>query len=94
MSENLNKKIIAEAVSEKYELSKKCANEIVDLVFEQVATALSGGKTVDIPGFGKFEVRDRAARTGINPKTMEKIDIPASKAVGFKVGKALKESVK
>ncbi|GMA66223.1 hypothetical protein GCM10025859_66980 [Alicyclobacillus fastidiosus] len=55
---------------------------------------LSAGEKVQIPGFGTFEVRDRAARTGRNPQTGETIEIPASKVPAFKAGTGLKEKVK
>ena len=90
MAETLNKKSIAELVAEQHNLTKKEAAEIIDLVFDTV----SGTLKVDISGFGKFEVKTRAARTGINPQTKETIKIPASKVPGFKAAKNLKELVK
>ena len=71
--EAVNKKVIAETVAEKHNLTKKESAEIVDLVFDTVADALKEGAKVDIAGFGKFEVKTRAARTGINPQTKETI---------------------
>lgn len=90
----LNKKILAEVVSEKHNLTKKEANEIVDLVFDTMAVSLKKGDKVDITGFGKFEVKTRAARTGINPQTKETIQIPESKVPGFKASKSLKDLIK
>lgn len=60
---------------------------------EQDFEGLSEGKTVDLAGFGKFEITERKAREGINPLTKEKIQIEASKSVKFKISKALKEAV-
>lgn len=94
MAETLNKKSIAELVAEQHNLTKKEAAEIVDLVFDTVSGTLKDGGRVDISGFGKFEVKTRAARTGINPQTKETITIPESKVPGFKVAKNLKELVK
>ena len=89
----MNKKELAEVVAEKFDLSKAKAGEVVDTVFESITDALADGKKVEINGFGKFEVKTRAARTGINPQTKETINIPASKAPAFKAGKALKDSL-
>ena len=94
MAETLNKKRIAELVAEQHNLTKKEAAEIVDLVFDTVSGTLKDGGRVDISGFGKFEVKTRAARTGINPQTKETITIPESKRPGFKAAKNLKELVK
>ena len=92
--ESVNKKVIAETVAEKHNLTKKESSEIVDLVFDTVADALKDGSKVDIAGFGKFEVKTRAARTGINPQTKETIEIPSSKIPGFKASKSLKDFVR
>ncbi|MBQ1439663.1 MAG: HU family DNA-binding protein [Solobacterium sp.] len=92
--EAVNKKVIAETVAEKHNLTKKESAEIVDLVFDTVADALKDGAKVDIAGFGKFEVKTRAARTGINPQTKETIEIPSSKVPGFKASKSLKDLVR
>jgi DNA-binding protein HU-beta len=89
-----NKKTLAEAVSEKENLTKKQAAEIVDLVFDTISETLKDGGRVDITSFGKFEVKTRAARTGINPQTKEAIQIPATKVPGFKASKVLKDLVK
>jgi DNA-binding protein HU-beta len=75
-------------------LSKKMAALAVDAVFEAITDSLKAGDPVLLTGFGKFEVRTRAARTGINPKTLAKIQLPASKVPAFKAGKALKAAVK
>lgn len=90
----LNKKMIAETVAEKHSLTKKEASEIVDLVFGTIAEGLKEGAKVDISGFGKFEVKTRAARTGINPQTKETIEIAPSKVPGFKASKSLKDLVR
>ena len=92
--ESVNKKVIAETVAEKHNLTKKESSEIVDLVFDTVAEALKDGAKVDIAGFGKFEVKTRASRTGINPQTKETIEIPSSKVPGFKASKSLKDLVR
>lgn len=90
----MNKKLLAEEVSKLLETDKKTGLLAVDAVFSTILSQLSEGNTVDISGFGKFEVRTRAARPGFNPRTKEAIEISASKSVGFKASKALKEAVK
>lgn len=85
---------IIDAVASEIEVSKKDAKRVVDTVFEEIESELADGGQVSIAGFGKFEVRDRAARTGRNPQTGEELEIPASKAPAFRPGKALRDSVK
>lgn len=80
-------------VAEEAELTKKEAEKAVSAVFGAIENALAGGEKVQLVGFGTFEVRDRAARIGRNPKTGEEIKIPATKVPAFKPGKALKERV-
>lgn len=92
--ETVNKKTIAEVISERHHMTKKEAIEIVDLVFDTMAGSLKDGAKVDITGFGKFEVKTRAARTGINPQTKETIEIAASKVPSFKASKSLKDIVR
>ncbi|NMC09043.1 HU family DNA-binding protein [Candidatus Microgenomates bacterium] len=75
-------------------LTKKQAGEALEAVLEAVSDSLKAGEPVLLTGFGKFEVRTRAARTGINPKTLAKIKLPATKVPAFKPGKALKAVVK
>jgi len=73
--------------------TKKQAEEAVDSVFDTIVKSLSRGEEVAIAGFGTFRVVKRAARTGINPKTGEKIQIAAKTAPKFRAGKLLKEAV-
>ena len=75
-------------------LNKKALVDTVDLIFDEITSTLKDGGKVDISGFGKFEVKTRAERTGINPATKEKITVPATKVPGFKAAKALKDAVK
>lgn len=82
------------AVAEKANLSKKDAESAISAVTAVITEALADGDKVSLVGFGTFSVKDRAARTGINPKTKETIEIPASKAPAFKAGAALKDAVK
>lgn len=90
----MNKTELIAAVSEKAELSKKDAEAAVSATVDAITAALEQGEKVQLVGFGSFEVKSRAARTGRNPKTKEPIEIPASKTPVFKAGKALKDAVK
>ena len=89
----MNKADLINALAAKNEISKKDAEKAVNSVLDLIAEALKAGDKVQIMGFGAFEVKERAARTGKNPATGETIEIAASKAVVFKAGKALKDSV-
>jgi len=73
---------------------KSQAEKAVDGFFSAVSAALSGGDKITLVGFGTFSVAARAQREGRNPRTREKIKIPASKVVKFKAGKTLVEKVK
>jgi DNA-binding protein HU-beta len=75
-------------------LTKKQAGDALDATLEAIEEALAKGDSVLLTGFGKFEVRTRAARMGINPKTLEKIRLPETKVPAFKAGKGLKAAVK
>ena len=94
MNEVLNKKALIDVVANKLDITKKDATVAVETVFEAISESLVNGNKVDISGFGKFEVKTRAERTGINPATKEAITIPSTKAPSFKAAKALKEAVK
>ncbi len=90
----MNKTELIAAVAEKANLSKKDADAAVNAVFAAMTDALKAGEKVQLIGFGTFEVRERPARTGRNPRTKETITIPATKAPAFKAGAALKNAVK
>ena len=81
------------AVAEKTDLTKKDSEKAVSAVFETITETLKKGDKVSLVGFGTFEVKERAAKEGINPRTKEKMPIPASKRPAFKAGKALKDAV-
>ena len=89
----MNKTELVAAVAAKAELSKKDAEAAVNAVFDSVKDALAEGDKVSLIGFGTFSVKTRAARTGLNPRTKETIEIPESKVPAFKAGKALKDVV-
>lgn len=89
----MTKAELISAVAQKTELSKKDSEKAVAAVLDAVTEALAAGDKVALVGFGTFEVKERAAREGINPRTKGKIMIPASKLPVFKAGKTLKEAV-
>jgi len=89
----MTKAELINAVAEKSELTKKDSEKAVTAVIDAITEALVVGDKVSLVGFGTFEVKDRAARKGINPRTKEPMPIPASKLPAFKAGKALKEAV-
>ncbi|MBS7681828.1 HU family DNA-binding protein [Vibrio cholerae] len=81
-------------VAQNAEISQKEATVVVQTVVESITNTLAAGEKVQLIGFGTFEVRERAARTGRNPQTGEEMQIAASKVPAFKAGKELKEAVK
>ena len=90
----MNKLQLTEAVAAKATgLTKKQAAEAVNAVLDAITEALAAGDDVKITGFDGFEIKERAARTGRNPKTGEAVEIPASKYVAFGAGSALKDKV-
>ncbi len=89
----MNKTQLIDVVANKTGLKKKEAEAAVVAVFGSIEEALKAGEKVQLIGFGTFEVKERAARTGRNPHTGETIEIAASKYAAFSAGKALKESL-
>lgn len=89
----MTKENIVEALAAKC-CTKKEAAEAVETIFDTITKSLSKGEDVTITGFGTFTVRQRSARSGVNPRTGEKINIAATKVPKFKAGKGLKEAVK
>jgi DNA-binding protein HU-beta len=89
----MNKAELIDAVASSADLSKADATRAVDAVVDNITESLRNGDSVTLVGFGTFEVRDRAARSGRNPQTGETIQIKASRAPAFKAGKALKDAV-
>ncbi len=89
----MNKTELVAAVAEKTGLTRKDSEKAVNAAFDAVTESLVKGEKVALVGFGAFEVKERAARVGRNPRTKEEINIPASRVASFKVGKALKDAV-
>jgi len=89
----MNKGELIDAIAKDADLTKKDAGEALDAILDNVEKALSKGESVTLVGFGTFSVGKRAARTGRNPQTGEKIQIPAKNVVKFQPGKDLKQKV-
>ena len=89
----MNKAELIATVAEKTGLSKKDSEKAVNAAFDTITEALAAGDKVQLVGFGAFEVKERGARIGRNPKTKEEIEIPATRVPVFKAGKVLKDAV-
>ena len=89
----MNKTELIAAVAEKTGMSKKDTEAVIVAALNTITEALAEEEKVQLVGFGSFEVKKRAERTGLNPKTLESIAIPPTKAPTFKPGKALKDAV-
>ena len=89
----MNKTDLAAAVADKADLSKEKATEVITAITDEITAALAREEDVSLIGFGSFVRRHRSARKGKNPQTGAVIDIAASNTVGFKAGKALKDTV-
>ena len=89
----MNKKDLIDAIATKADVSKEAAGRTLDAVISTISSELTAGNDVALVGFGTFAVKQRAERTGRNPKTGEAMTISASKVPSFKAGKALKDAV-
>ena len=89
----MNKNDLVAVVADKTGLSKADATKAVDCVFDAITDSLKSGEEVRLVGFGTFNVKERAARTGRNPQTGKSIEIAAAKIPGFRPGKSLKDAV-
>ena len=89
----MNKTELINAVAEKAGLSKKNAEAAVNATLAAITESLKAEEKVQLVGFGSFEVKHRAERTGLNPRTGDSVTIAASKVPAFKAGKALKDAV-
>lgn len=89
----MKKQELVAAIAQEAEISKKDAERALSAAINTISKALADGDKIQLVGFGTFEVRERAARTGKNPRTGEMIKIAASKVPAFKAGKALKDVV-
>ena len=89
----MRKPDLAAIIADKADIPTSKANDVLSAILDEITNALSRKENVSLIGFGTFETRHRNARTGKNPQTGEAIQIAASNTVGFKPGKALKETV-
>ena len=89
----MKKSELIAVVAEKANISKKDAEAAVAATFDTIVGTIAAGDKIQIVGFGTFERRERNARTGVDPRTNAKIEIPASKVPAFKAGKAFKDAV-
>lgn len=91
---NMNKHQLVDILHSKLGGARKSANLAVETILDSITNSLKNGEEVSLSGFGTFRVSKRAARTGVNPRTGEKIQIPAMKVPKFKAGKKLKDAVR
>ena len=89
----MTKADLVEKVSREAEMTKKDAEQLVEIIFESIVSTLNEGEKIELRGFGSFRVRQRNARKGRNPKTGDSVDIPAKRVAYFKPGKELKEVI-
>src|SRR3954470_10971390 len=89
----ITKKDLIERITERTSLKRSDAKKIIQEFLEQVIAELKKGNRLEFRDFGVFEVKERAARLAQNPKTMQKVEVPAKRAVKFKVGRLMRESV-
>ena len=89
----MNKTELISAMSEKTGTTKKAADTLLNAFLDVVTDELKNGGSIQLVGFGSFDIKTRAARKGHNPQTKEEIKIPACKSIAFKAGKGLKEIV-
>jgi DNA-binding protein HU-beta len=89
----MNKTDLIESIAKSADITKASATRALDAAIEAITTSLQKNESVTLVGFGTFSVGERAARTGLNPRTKEAIQIDAAKVPKFKAGKALKDAV-
>ena len=89
----MTKAELVDEVAHVVQLTKKQAETIVNIIFDSIVESLRSGQKIELPGFGSFRLRSRKSRTGRNPKTGEKVDVPSKKIPYFKPGKELKELI-
>lgn len=89
----MTKAELVDEVAQAVQLTKKQAETIVNIVFDSIVGSLRSGEKIELRGFGSFRLRSRKSRTGRNPKTGEKVDVPSKRIPYFKPGKELKELI-
>ena len=89
----MTKADLVEKVAREADMTKKDAEQLVEIIFDSITNTLNKGEKIELRGFGSFRVRERGARRGRNPKTGEPVSIPAKRVPYFKAGKELKELI-
>lgn len=89
----MTKADLVEKVAQEADMTKKDAEQLVEIIFESIVSTLNKGEKIELRGFGSFRVRERNARNGRNPKTGTSVSIPAKRVAYFKPGKELKEVI-
>jgi integration host factor subunit beta len=89
----MTKAELVDEVARVVQVTKKQAETIVNIVFDSIVDSLRAGQKIELRGFGSFRLRSRKSRTGRNPKTGEKVEVPSKKIPYFKPGKELKELI-
>ena len=89
----MTKADLVEKVANEAEMTKKDAEQLVEIIFDSIIESLNKGEKIELRGFGSFRVRQRNARQGRNPKTGDSVKIPAKRVAYFKPGKELKEII-
>lgn len=89
----MNKTELVASVAQKTGLSRKDTERVINAAIDTITASLTAGERVQLSGFGIFEIKDREARVGRNPRTKESIEIPATRTPAFKASKALKDAV-
>ena len=89
----MTKADLVESIAKEAEMTKKDAEQLVEIIFDSIVSTLNKGEKIELRGFGSFRVRHRNARKGRNPKTGEAVSIPAKRVAYFKPGKDLKELI-
>ncbi len=90
----MNKSELVYEVTNRLDVTRKDAEDVIDCFLDLIAENLANGDKVVLSGFGTFEIRNRVSRSGVNPRTGERIDIPCQKTPAFKVGKILKDKLR
>lgn len=90
----MNKSELVYEVTNRLDITRKEAEDVIDCFLDLIAENLANGDKVVLSGFGTFEIRNRVSRSGVNPRTGERIDIPCQKTPAFKVGKILKDKLR
>lgn len=89
----MTKADLVERVANEADITKKDAEQLVEIVFDSIVDSLNSGEKIELRGFGSFRVRERNSRKGRNPKTGVAVDIPAKRVAYFKPGKDLKDLI-